>query len=605
MRKPRIRFVVKLGVVIIAMLLLGPYLFHLKLSEDVQDDAETYRKWRQQQKGNFIEAKAEPESMGSDEFPQPRSEKEKAVLKKDSFGNFEPPDLPGGDRPGEMGKPVTISEDERVHADETVGEFGFNMVASDKMAMNRTIPDTRLPECKHWHYSTNQPKASVILVFHNEGFSTLVRTIHSVVNTSPQKFLHEVVLVDDFSTKSHLKEKLETYVKKEFKGLVKLYRNSKREGLIRTRTRGAELATGEVVVFLDAHCECNRNWLVPLLDRIRQDRTIMAVPVIDGIDFNTMEYTSVYGRTHHRGIFEWGFFYKEAPVPQKELSRRKYNSEPYRSPTHAGGLFAIDRKYFFELGGYDPNLKIWGGENYELSFKIWQCGGSVEWVPCSRVGHIYRDHMPYGLGNIDTNMSPIYINYMRVVEVWMEDEFKNYFYTREPSFKGYPFGDISKQLQFKKEHNCKSFGWFMENVAYDVYDHYPRPPPNKAWGEIRSRGTTARCWDSGAMQMDKSIVSLGYCEGRSQEYRLNVEGQIGIGERCILTRDSDKLIFSYCSTKPSGPWEWDQASGLIRHKDLNKCVAAESLHTLVLKTCDEKSDAFKWDIIEIYPWKRS
>jgi len=41
-----------------------------------------------------------------------------------------------------------------------------------------------------------------------------------------------------------------------------------------------------------------------------------------------------------------------------------------RSPTHAGGLFAMDRKYFFELGAYDSGLKIWGGENFELSFKV-------------------------------------------------------------------------------------------------------------------------------------------------------------------------------------------------------------------------------------------
>jgi len=41
-----------------------------------------------------------------------------------------------------------------------------------------------------------------------------------------------------------------------------------------------------------------------------------------------------------------------------------------RAPTHAGGLFAIDRAYFLEIGAYDPGLLVWGGENFELSFKV-------------------------------------------------------------------------------------------------------------------------------------------------------------------------------------------------------------------------------------------
>lgn len=73
---------------------------------------------------------------------------------------------------------------------------------------------------------------------------------------------------------------------------------------------------------------------------------------------------------------------------------------------------------------------------------------------------------------------------MRVVEVWLDDDFKEYFYTREPSVRGYPVGDISKQLQFKKDHNCKSFRWFMDNIAYEVYDKFPILPPNHAWGEV-------------------------------------------------------------------------------------------------------------------------
>ena len=60
-------------------------------------------------------------------------------------------------------------------------------------------------------------------------------------------------------------------------------------------------------------------------------RTIMAVPTIDGIDWNTFRYSPVYqGHEHYQGIFEWGFLYKETKVPQKELNRRKHDSEPYR-----------------------------------------------------------------------------------------------------------------------------------------------------------------------------------------------------------------------------------------------------------------------------------
>lgn len=57
----------------------------------------------------------------------------------------------------------------------------------------------------------------------------------------------------------------------------------------------------------------------------------MAVPIVDGIDWDTFKYASVYGSpsNHFRGNFEWGFHYKESSVPERELKKREHDSEPY------------------------------------------------------------------------------------------------------------------------------------------------------------------------------------------------------------------------------------------------------------------------------------
>ena len=58
--------------------------------------------------------------------------------------------------------------------------------------------------CKHWFYPEELPKASVVVAFHNEMPSTLLRTVHSVINRSPPQFLEEVLLVDDSSDRGEL-----------------------------------------------------------------------------------------------------------------------------------------------------------------------------------------------------------------------------------------------------------------------------------------------------------------------------------------------------------------------------------------------------------------
>ena len=103
------------------------------------------------------------------------------------------------------------------------------------------------------------------------------------------------------------------------------------------------------------------------------------------------------------------------------MKRRDDPTLPIKSPVVGGGIFAVHKKWFDDLGGFDPDLDITGAEGLETSFRAWQCGGSVEIIPCSRVGHLARDKPPYtfpgGMENVQTK------NLRRVVEIWM-DSFK-------------------------------------------------------------------------------------------------------------------------------------------------------------------------------------
>lgn len=520
------------------------------------------------------------------------------------LGNFEPKEVEDKEGPGEGGRPYHLRQDQQNDADQSESEYGMNVACSDELSLDRSILDTRLEECKHWDYPHNLPSTSVIIVFHNEGWSVLLRTVHSVLNRSPEHMLKEVLLVDDFSDKENLKSRLDTYIE-QFNGKVRLIRNSQREGLIRTRSRGAKEARGEVIVFLDAHCEVNTNWLPPLLAPIYRDRTVMTVPVIDGIDHKTFEYRPVYGEDRHfRGIFEWGMLYKENEVPQRELSSRKHNSEPYKSPTHAGGLFAINREYFLELGAYDAGLLVWGGENFELSFKIWQCGGSIEWVPCSRVGHVYRSFMPYNFGKLaNKKKGPlITINYKRVIETWFDDKYKEYFYTREPLARFLDMGDITEQLSLKKRLNCKSFQWFMENVAYDVLDKYPELPANLHFGELRSVAV-GKCLDT-LGHAPPSLMAIQHCHGfgNNQLIRLNAKGQLGVGERCIEA-DAQGIKLAFCRMGTvDGPWLYDETTHTVLHRVHKKCIALhpQTSH-LSLMPCDINNAYQQWVFKEIRP----
>ncbi|XP_018025197.1 polypeptide N-acetylgalactosaminyltransferase 2 [Hyalella azteca] len=413
----------------------------------------------------------------------------------------------------------------------------FNQAESDRLASNRAIPDTRNAMCRSitWDH-LSLPATSVIITFHNEARSTLLRTVVSVLNRSPPHLVQEIVLVDDFSDDPSDGAELAKIQK------VRVLRNTKREGLMRSRVRGAEAATASVLTFLDSHCECNVQWLQPLLARVHEVRCVHQDPSLT----------------------------PRAP----------------RTPMIAGGLFMINKQYFEKLGKYDMDMDIWGGENLEISFRVWQCGGSLEIVPCSRVGHVFRKQHPYsfpgGSGNVFAR------NTRRAAEVWMDD-YKKFYYNAVPLAKTINYGNIESRLELRRQLSCRSFRWYLETV-------YPElKTPDGGHQTVGSFKQGLKCLDT-LGHHSEGTVGIFTCHGNggNQEWTVTLDGLVKHRELCLMVGYSDPPLLVGYSDPPLLKWERAGGERLLKAATQELCADSARHGSVTAERCDAAVLTQRW-----------
>lgn len=127
---------------------------------------------------------------------------------------------------GDNGKAVLLTGESKDIGAKQLASIALNEELSENLSYNRTAPDARNPLCKQQIYDRDSlPTASIVVIFYNEPYSVLVRTVHSILNTADQRNLKEIILVDDYSTNKELLGKLDYYVETRLpKGVVKIIR---------------------------------------------------------------------------------------------------------------------------------------------------------------------------------------------------------------------------------------------------------------------------------------------------------------------------------------------------------------------------------------------
>lgn len=190
--------------------------------------------------------------------------------------------------------------------------------------------------------------------------------LQSLLDQSIKPDMYEVIIVDDCS-RDNTADVIEAFVPAAAAAGVsmKLIRQPQNGGPAKARNRGAQDATGDVIIFTDSDCELTPDWLLNML-----------------IPFNDPEIDAAKGAYLTRQT-EWG-----ARFAQVEFEERYRMLEAADTVDVVFSYSAAFRRpVFAALDGFDTRFPVADNEDTDLSWRLVEAGHKAAFAPDAKLYH--------------------------------------------------------------------------------------------------------------------------------------------------------------------------------------------------------------------------
>ena len=231
------------------------------------------------------------------------------------------------------------------------------------------------------NFSMKRPVISIIIVTWN-GLHHLKQYLPSLFKSVFTDF--EIIIADNASD-----DETQSWIKKNYPG-CKIAALEKNFGYAGGNNRGAKIAEGDILLFLNNDVEVTPQWLQPVVKAFNSADTAVVQPKIRSVrNRDHFEYAGAAG-----GYIDWlGYpFCRGRIFDTVEIDKEQYDDKA-NIFWASGAAFAIRKEVFNELGGFDTDFEF-HMEEIDLCWRALKRDYNIVYEPGSVVYHYGGGSMP-------------------------------------------------------------------------------------------------------------------------------------------------------------------------------------------------------------------